>query len=76
MLGSKAESRQEVMYMMANYDHVVGSADSESCPSQELSIFLLQSRHSWGWSTPAGFQTAEQRKGEKRKADVCHMLEK
>ncbi|XP_009358785.2 protein MIZU-KUSSEI 1-like [Pyrus x bretschneideri] len=53
-LGSEAESHQEVMYMRANYDHVVGSADSESfhlinpdqCPSQELSVFLLRSRHS------------------------------
>lgn len=44
---------EEVMYMRANYEHVVGSADSESfhlinpdeCPSQELSIFLLRSRN-------------------------------
>ncbi|XP_068317023.1 protein MIZU-KUSSEI 1-like [Pyrus communis] len=53
-LGSEAESGQEVMYMRANYEHVVGSADSESfhlinpdqCPGQELSVFLLRSRHS------------------------------
>ncbi|XP_023545032.1 protein MIZU-KUSSEI 1-like [Cucurbita pepo subsp. pepo] len=46
--GSKTE---EVMYMRANYEHVVGSADSESFhlinpaefPGQELSIFLLRS---------------------------------
>ncbi|KGN54300.1 protein MIZU-KUSSEI 1 [Cucumis sativus] len=44
---------EEVMYMRANYEHVVGSADSESfhlinpdeCPGQELSIFLLRSRN-------------------------------
>lgn len=45
---------EEVMYMRANYEHVVGSADSESfhlinpdeyCPSQELSVFLLRSRN-------------------------------
>ncbi|XP_022151581.1 protein MIZU-KUSSEI 1 [Momordica charantia] len=44
---------EEVMYMRANYEHVVGSSDSESfhlinpdeCPGQELSIFLLRSRN-------------------------------
>lgn len=44
---------EEVMYMRANYEHVVGSADSESfhlinpdeSPGQELSIFLLRSRN-------------------------------
>ncbi|KAI4354574.1 hypothetical protein L6164_003424 [Bauhinia variegata] len=43
----------ELMYMRANYEHVVGSADSESfhlinpdeCPGQELSVFLLRSRN-------------------------------
>ncbi|RDY14711.1 Protein MIZU-KUSSEI 1, partial [Mucuna pruriens] len=42
----------ELMYMRANFEHVVGSADSESfhlinpdeCPAQELSVFLLRSR--------------------------------
>ncbi|XP_023517128.1 protein MIZU-KUSSEI 1 [Cucurbita pepo subsp. pepo] len=44
---------EEIMYMRANYEHVVGSADSESFhlinpdeyPGQELSIFLLRSRN-------------------------------
>ncbi|KAL6278004.1 hypothetical protein ACE6H2_021605 [Prunus campanulata] len=52
--GLESESGQEVMYMRANYEHVVGSADSESFhlinpdqyPGQELSVFLLRSRHS------------------------------
>ncbi|KAL0347360.1 UNVERIFIED_CONTAM: protein MIZU-KUSSEI 1 [Sesamum calycinum] len=43
---------EEIMYMRANYERVVGSADSESFhlinpdegPSQELSIFLLRSK--------------------------------
>ncbi|GAA0160568.1 hypothetical protein Leryth_014536 [Lithospermum erythrorhizon] len=43
---------EELMYMRANYEFVVGSADSESFhlinpdegPGQELSIFLLRSR--------------------------------
>ncbi|CAA2982577.1 protein MIZU-KUSSEI 1 [Olea europaea var. sylvestris] len=43
---------EEIMYMRANYECVVGSADSESFhlispdngPGQELSIFLLRSR--------------------------------
>ncbi|XP_044488503.1 protein MIZU-KUSSEI 1 [Mangifera indica] len=47
--GSEAE---EVMYMRANYEHVIGSADSESFhlinpdeyPGQEFSVFLLRSR--------------------------------
>lgn len=51
-LGSGSVS-EEVMYMRANYEHMVGSADSESfylinpdeCPSQELSVFLLRSRN-------------------------------
>lgn len=42
---------EEIMYMRANYEHIVGSADSESfhlinpdqCPGQELSVFLLRS---------------------------------
>ncbi|KAF1895615.1 hypothetical protein Lal_00041896 [Lupinus albus] len=41
----------ELMYMRANFEHVVGNADSESfhlinpddCPGQELSVFLLRS---------------------------------
>lgn len=52
--GLESESGQEVMYMRANYEHVVGSADSESFhlinpdqyPGQELSVFLLRSKHS------------------------------
>ncbi|XP_062165963.1 protein MIZU-KUSSEI 1 [Alnus glutinosa] len=44
---------EEVMYMRANYEHVVGNLDSESfhlvspdeCPGQELSVFLLRSRN-------------------------------
>ncbi|PKI43433.1 protein MIZU-KUSSEI 1 [Punica granatum] len=47
-----AQSSEELMYMRANYEHVVGSADSESfhlispdqCPGQELSVFLLRSK--------------------------------
>ncbi|KAK7292896.1 hypothetical protein RJT34_15752 [Clitoria ternatea] len=43
---------EEIMYMRANFEHVVGNADSESfhlinpdeCPGQELSVFLLRSR--------------------------------
>ncbi|XP_052173875.1 protein MIZU-KUSSEI 1 [Diospyros lotus] len=46
------ESKEELMYMRANYECVVGGPDSESfhlinldeCPGQELSIFLLRSR--------------------------------
>ncbi|KAF2288622.1 hypothetical protein GH714_009505 [Hevea brasiliensis] len=42
---------EEIMYMRANYEHVVGNADSESfhlinpdeCPGQELSVFLMRS---------------------------------
>ncbi|XWS43775.1 hypothetical protein CRYUN_Cryun16bG0133000 [Craigia yunnanensis] len=42
----------EIMYMRANYKHVVGNADSESfhfvnpneCTGQELSVFLMRSR--------------------------------
>ncbi|KAK7395211.1 hypothetical protein VNO78_15759 [Psophocarpus tetragonolobus] len=45
-------SSEELMYMRANFEHVVGNADSESfhlinpdqCPTQELSVFLLRSR--------------------------------
>ncbi|KAK9920573.1 hypothetical protein M0R45_029126 [Rubus argutus] len=52
--GSEESSEDQVMYMRANYEHVVGSADSESfhlinpdqCPGQELSVFLLRSRNS------------------------------
>ncbi|XP_019450775.1 PREDICTED: protein MIZU-KUSSEI 1 [Lupinus angustifolius] len=41
----------ELMYMRANFEHVVGNADNESfhlinpddCPGQELSVFLLRS---------------------------------
>lgn len=49
-----SDSDGPVMYMRANYEHVIGSADSESfhlinpdqCPGQELSVFLLRSRNS------------------------------
>ncbi|XP_054779729.1 protein MIZU-KUSSEI 1 [Prosopis cineraria] len=50
--GLKTDSvSEELMYMRANYEHVVGSADSESfhlinpdeSPGQELSVFLLRS---------------------------------
>ncbi|KAK4796251.1 hypothetical protein SAY86_028577 [Trapa natans] len=42
---------EEIMYMRANYEHIVGSANAESfhlispdhCPGQELSVFLLRS---------------------------------
>lgn len=45
------ERREELMYMRANYEWVVGGADSESFhlmspddgPGQELSVFLLRS---------------------------------
>lgn len=51
LLGSCSEG--DVIYMRANYERVVGSADSESfhlispeaCPAQELSVFLL--RYPW-----------------------------
>ncbi|GMH10179.1 hypothetical protein Nepgr_012020 [Nepenthes gracilis] len=51
--GSDVDSGSgEIMYMRANYEWVVGNADSESfhlinpdnCPGQELSVFLLRSR--------------------------------
>ncbi|WJX81942.1 hypothetical protein P8452_64762 [Trifolium repens] len=43
---------EELMYMRANFEHVVGNVDSESfhlinpdeCTGQELSVFLLRSR--------------------------------
>lgn len=46
------EGEDEVMYMRANFECVVGSADSESfhlinpgeCPGQEISVFLLRTR--------------------------------
>ncbi|XP_062006728.1 protein MIZU-KUSSEI 1 [Rosa rugosa] len=49
-----SDSEGPVMYMRSNYEHVVGSADSESFhlinpdqfPGQELSVFLLRSRNS------------------------------
>ncbi|KAL3010256.1 hypothetical protein AAZX31_07G130500 [Glycine max] len=49
---SAAAASEELMYMRANFEHVVGNADSESfhlinpdeCPGQELSVFLLRSR--------------------------------
>lgn len=42
---------EEIMYMRANYEHVVGGADSESFhlinpdegPGQEFSLFLIRS---------------------------------
>lgn len=45
------ETRPDLMYMRANYEWVIGGADSESfhlispneCPGQELSVFLLRS---------------------------------
>jgi len=48
--GSDESDTDEVMYMRANYEHVVGSSDSESFhlinpdanSAQELSIFLLR----------------------------------
>lgn len=50
--GIGSVNSEEIMYMRANYEHVVGSADSESfhlinpdaCPGQELSLFLLRTR--------------------------------
>ncbi|KAL1359715.1 protein MIZU-KUSSEI 1 [Arachis hypogaea] len=47
----KVSRSEELMYMRANFEHVVGSADSESFhlinpdegPGQELSVFLLRS---------------------------------
>lgn len=46
------DGSEELMYMRANYECVVGGPDSESfhlinpddCPGQELSIFLMRSR--------------------------------
>lgn len=43
---------EEIMYMRANYEHVLCNADSESfhlvnpddCAGQELSVFLMRSR--------------------------------
>lgn len=51
--GFRSPGDEEVMYMRANYEHVVGNSDSESfhlvspdeCPGQELSVFLLRSRN-------------------------------
>ncbi|KAI9079583.1 hypothetical protein K1719_038410 [Acacia pycnantha] len=49
--GFKRDSgSEELLYMRANYEHIVGSADSESfhlinldeSPGQELSVFLLR----------------------------------
>ncbi|XVF08175.1 hypothetical protein REPUB_Repub06bG0203300 [Reevesia pubescens] len=45
-------SEDQIMYMRANYEHVVGNSDSESfhlvnpdtCAGQELSVFLMRSR--------------------------------
>ncbi|TKY65964.1 MIZU-KUSSEI 1 [Spatholobus suberectus] len=50
--GFGSSGSEELMYMRANFEHVVGNADSESfhlinpdeCPGQELSVFLLRSR--------------------------------
>ncbi|XP_057440472.1 protein MIZU-KUSSEI 1 [Lotus japonicus] len=47
-----SSGQDELMYMRANFEHVVGNNDSESfhlinpdeCPGQELSVFLLRSR--------------------------------
>ncbi|KAJ4704576.1 Protein MIZU-KUSSEI 1 [Melia azedarach] len=49
---SDSDSSEEIMYMRANYEHVIGGVDSESfhlinpdeCPGQEFSVFLLRSR--------------------------------
>ncbi|XP_027351301.1 protein MIZU-KUSSEI 1 [Abrus precatorius] len=49
---ASGSASDELMYMRANFEHVVGNADSESfhlinpdeCPGQELSVFLLRSR--------------------------------
>ncbi|KAJ8899709.1 hypothetical protein K2173_019408 [Erythroxylum novogranatense] len=49
--GLGSSETEEIMYMRANYEHVVGSADSESfhlinpdvCSGQELSVFLMRS---------------------------------
>ncbi|KAK3226283.1 hypothetical protein Dsin_006145 [Dipteronia sinensis] len=49
-LGSSGSDTEEIMYMRANYEHVVGSADSESfhlinpdeSSGQEFSVFLLR----------------------------------
>ncbi|KAK6231349.1 hypothetical protein QUC31_011368 [Theobroma cacao] len=50
--GFGSSGSEEIMYMRANYEHVVGDADSESfhlvnpdeCTGQELSVFLMRSR--------------------------------
>ncbi|OMO97321.1 hypothetical protein COLO4_14712 [Corchorus olitorius] len=50
--GLGSSGSEEIMYMRANYEHVVGDANSESfhlvnpdeCPGQELSVFLMRSR--------------------------------
>ncbi|XWS67133.1 hypothetical protein CRYUN_Cryun05aG0260700 [Craigia yunnanensis] len=50
--GFGSSGSEEIMYMRANYEHVVGNADSESfhlvnpdeCAGQELSVFLMKSR--------------------------------
>ncbi|CAJ2670549.1 hypothetical protein L195_g001157 [Trifolium pratense] len=50
--GFGSGSEEELMYMRANFEHVVGNVDSESfhlinpdeCTGQELSVFLLRSR--------------------------------
>ncbi|ESR42450.1 hypothetical protein CICLE_v10013699mg [Citrus x clementina] len=52
-LGSSGpDSGEQIIYMRANYEHMIGSADSESfhlinpdeCAGQEFSLFLLRSR--------------------------------
>ncbi|GAV65442.1 DUF617 domain-containing protein [Cephalotus follicularis] len=50
--GFGSSGSEEIMYMRANYEHMVGGADSESfhlinpdeCPGQELSVFLLRGK--------------------------------
>ncbi|KAJ4841403.1 hypothetical protein Tsubulata_036141 [Turnera subulata] len=50
--GFGSSDSEDIIYMRANYEHVVGSADSEAfhlmnleeCPGQELSVFLMRTR--------------------------------
>ncbi|XP_022766211.1 protein MIZU-KUSSEI 1-like [Durio zibethinus] len=50
--GLGSSGSEEIMYMRANYEHVVANSDSESfhlvnpdeCAGQELSVFLMRSR--------------------------------
>lgn len=49
--GVGSSGSEEIMYMRANYEHVIGNSDYESfhlvnpdeCAGQELSVYLMRS---------------------------------